>query len=166
MDIRIVIADDHPLVRAAVAELLGDIPDVELVGSAADGNEAVKLVSELRPDLILLDLIMPGMSGFDALSLINEAEPGLCVILLSMHCSEEYVLRALKLGAVGFLLKDSVADELEYAIKAVMSGQTWLSPDISKSVLSAYVERNASQQDSSARLHRLIRHDDALTHSG
>jgi len=143
MNIRVIIVDDHPLVRAGVAELLDDIPDVELVGSAASGDEAVNLVSELRPDLMLLDLIMPGMSGFDVLSRIkDDAGFKLCVIILSMHSSEEYVLRALKLGAAGFMLKDSVAEELEYAIKAVMSGHTWLSPDISKAVISAYIKRN------------------------
>ena len=150
MNIRVVIADDHPLVRTAVADLLGDIPAVELVGSAADGNEAVQLALELKPDLMLLDLIMPGMSGFEALSRINEAEPELCVIILSMHSSEEHVLRALKLGAVGFMLKDSVAEELEYAIQAVMSGQTWFSPGISRSVISAYLERNVPRQESLA----------------
>lgn len=145
MNIRVVVVDDHPLVRAGVAELLGDIPDVTLVGSAASGSEAVRLVSELRPDLMLLDLIMPGMSGFDVLSRINDDGFKLCVIILSMHSSEEYVLRALKLGAAGFMLKDSVAEELEYAIRAVMGGHTWLSPEISKAVISAYSKRNENE---------------------
>ena len=145
MNIRVVVVDDHPLIRAGIAELLDDIPDVTLVGSAACGDEAVRLVSELSPDLMLLDLIMPGMSGFDVLSRINDGGFRLCVVILSMHSSEEYVLRALKLGAAGFMLKDSVAEELEYAIRAIMGGNTWLSPDISRAVISAYRKRNENE---------------------
>jgi len=146
---RIVVADDHQLVRAGIAGLLADIPDVEVVGEACDGREAVRLATELRPDVLFLDLAMPGMSGLDALALINEAEPDVHVIILSMHDSEEHVLRALKLGAVGFMLKDAAPEELAQAIKAVGQGNNWLSSAVSKTVISNYLERSGSEEDQS-----------------
>jgi len=141
---RIVIADDHHLVRAGIAALLEDIPDVEVVGEASDGYSAIKLVSELSPTILFLDLVMPGMSGLEVLALINESQPNVRVVVLSMHDSEEHVLRALKLGAVGFMLKDAAPEELAQAIKAVNQGDTWLSPSVSKTVISSYLERSGS----------------------
>lgn len=146
MNTRVVIADDHQLVRAGIASLLGDIPDVEVVGEAADGNEAVRLASELVPQIMFLDVAMPGMNGLDALALINEAEPSVRVIILSMHDSEEHVLRALKLGAVGFMLKDAAPEELAQAIKAIKAGHTWLSAAVSKTVIANYVERSGAEE--------------------
>lgn len=137
MKIRVVIADDHTQVRTAVAGLLEEIAAVELIGSAVNGEDAVRLVTALKPDLLLLDLVMPRLSGFDALPRVRHACPGLRVIILSMHCSAEHVRRALALGAVGFLRKDTVAEELEHAIAAVMNGGVWLSPAIAHSTLAA-----------------------------
>lgn len=145
MSTRVVVADDHQLVRAGIATLLGDIPGVEVVGEASDGSEAVKMVFELTPDILFLDLAMPGMSGFEALTKINESQPGLRVIILSMHDSEEHVLRALKLGAVGFMLKDAAPEELAQAIKAVNMGNTWLSSAVSKTVISSYLGRSGNE---------------------
>jgi len=143
---RVVIADDHHLVRAGIAALLSDLPDVEVVGEASDGYEAVTLVSELSPTILFLDLVMPGLSGLEALALINESQPQVRVVILSMHDSEEHVLRALKLGAVGFMLKDAAPEELTRAIKAVNQGDTWLSPAVSKTVISSYLERCGSDE--------------------
>jgi DNA-binding NarL/FixJ family response regulator len=147
MTTRVVIADDHQLVRAGIAALLGDIPQVEVVGEASSGQEAVNLASQLNPHILFLDLDMPGMSGLDALALINEAEPAVRVIILSMHDSKEHVLRALKLGAVGFMLKDAAPEELAQAIKAVNRGDSWLSSAVSKTVISGYLERNGSDEE-------------------
>jgi len=146
MSTRVVIADDHQLVRAGIASLLGDIPGVEVVGEASDGHEAVRLASELVPHILFLDIAMPGMNGLDALALINEAEPAVRVIILSMNDSEEHVLRALKLGAVGFMLKDSAPEELAQAIKAINAGHTWLSAAVSKTVIASYVERSGADE--------------------
>jgi DNA-binding NarL/FixJ family response regulator len=160
MTIRVVIADDHQLLRAGIASLLRDIPDVEVMGEAADGAEAIRLVHELKPDILFLDLVMPGMSGLDALASINESLPELRVIVLSMHSSEEHVLRALRLGAVGYMLKDVAPEELGLAIKAVMSGDNWLSAAISKKVIAGYVARNSNEEmlDSlTARQHQVLK---------
>jgi len=141
---RVLIADDHQLVRAGIAALLRDIPDIEVVGEASDGSEAIRLAIELTPDVLFLDLVMPGMSGLEALAQISETLPSLRVIILSMHDSEEHVLRAFKLGAVGFMLKDFAPEELAQALKAVSQGHTWLSSAVSKTVLSGYLERSGS----------------------
>ena len=141
---RVLIADDHQLVRAGIAALLGDIPGVEVVGEASGGEQAVALASALRPDVLFLDVAMPGMSGLDALAVINEAQPAVRVVILSMHDSEEHVLRALKLGAVGFMLKDAAPEELAQAIKAVNEGNTWLSAAVSKTVIASYLERSGN----------------------
>lgn len=146
---RVLIADDHHLVRAGIAALLKDLPAVEVVGEAADGRQAVKLAAELRPHILFLDVAMPGMSGLDALAVINEAQPEVRVVILSMHDSEEHVLRALKLGAVGFMLKDAAPEELAQAIKAVNEGNTWLSAAVSKTVIASYLERSGSSEPQS-----------------
>jgi len=150
MSTRVVVADDHQLVRAGIASLLSEIPGVEVVGEACDGSEALRMACELKPDILFLDLAMPGMSGFEALALINEADPDVRVVILSMHGSEEHVLRALKLGAVGFMLKNSAPEELALTISAVNREDTWLSPAISKAVISRYLERSGAEDRQSA----------------
>jgi DNA-binding NarL/FixJ family response regulator len=138
---RVIIADDHQLVRAGIASLLGDLARVEVVGEASDGREAVTLVAQWRPDIVFLDVDMPGMSGLEALARIGEAQPGVRVVMLSMHDSEELVLAALKLGAAGFMLKDAAPEELAQAIRSVGQGGIWLSAAVSKAVISSYLER-------------------------
>jgi DNA-binding NarL/FixJ family response regulator len=143
---RVVVADDHPLVRAGIIALLEDIPGVLVVGEACDGKEAVFQVAQLRPSMLLLDLNMPGLSGLDALALINEAHPDVRVVIISMHDSKEHVLRALKLGAVGFMLKDDAPEELAQAIKVVNQGNTWLSAAVSQATISSYLERSGNDE--------------------
>lgn len=145
MGTRVVVADDHLLVRAGITTLLGDIHDVEVVGEASDGAEAVKRVAELNPDILFLDLTMPGMSGFEVLAHVNEAQPGVRIVILSMHDTPEHVLRALKLGASGYMLKDVFPDELAQAIRAVNKGDTWLSSAISKTVVAGYLGRSDNE---------------------
>lgn len=142
MGIRIVVAEDHLLVRTGIVTLLRIIPNVDVVGEAADGVEAVKLVAELAPDILFLDLVMPGMSGIEVLTHINELQPEVRVIILSMYNDEEHVLRAIKLGAMGFILKDMAHEELAQAIKAVSQNNVWLSSAVSKTVISSYLQEN------------------------
>jgi len=103
--IRVVLADDHPIVRAGVREMLKQVPGVEIVGEAGDGREAVELVKTTRPDVVFMDISMPGLNGLEATERILQALPNVRVIILSRHDNEEYYWRALKMGAAGYLLK-------------------------------------------------------------
>jgi DNA-binding NarL/FixJ family response regulator len=139
--LRILLVDDHALVRAGMRSLLNEIEGVEVVAEAADGAEALRLAAEQRPDVVLLDIAMKGMNGLDAAARLREQLPLAKVIVLSMHTSEEYVLLALRAGAAGYLIKDSATSELELALKAVARGETYLSPAISRQVVDGYVQR-------------------------
>ena len=139
--LRILLADDHTLIRAGIRALLAQMPDIEVVGEAGDGQEALALVKALRPDVLLMDIAMTGMSGLEAAAQVKKECPGVKVIILSMHANEEYVMQALLVGAVGYLLKDAASVELELALKAAVAGQTYLSPAISRQVIENYVTR-------------------------
>ena len=150
--IRIVLADDHALVRAGVRSLLASIPGVEVVAEAGDGHEALALVEKWRPRLVLMDIAMPGLNGLEATARLAKSHPETAVIMLSMHAAEEYALQALRAGAAGYLLKDADLSELELAIGAVARGQTYLSPAMSKHLVSDYRRRMAEQPDPLDRL--------------
>lgn len=137
--IRLLLADDHHVVRAGLSLLLQDIADFEVVGQAADGIEAARMVAELKPDVAILDIAMPGASGLEALKNIRSVQPDCRVILLSMHDDEEHVASAMRLGAAGYVLKKSTPQELELAIRAVMDGGTWLSAAVSRQMVDAYL---------------------------
>lgn len=145
--IRVVLADDHTLVLAGIRGLLTKLDGVEVVGEAADGHETLRLAEALRPDIVLLDIAMPGMNGLEVAQRLSELDPAIRVIILSMHASEEYVLRALRAGAAAYLLKDSAVAELELAIRAVVRGETYLSPPVSKRVVDEYVSRTGGTPD-------------------
>jgi DNA-binding NarL/FixJ family response regulator len=143
----VLLADDHTLVRAGLRGLLACIAGVEVIGEAEDGHEAVRLAGELRPDVALLDIGMPGLNGLDAASRLIAVNPQVRVLILSMHTSEEYVLRALRAGCAGYLLKRSAVSELEVAVRAVARGETYLSPAVSKQVVDDYVGRTGGSAD-------------------
>ena len=136
--IRVVIADDHVLFRAGVRGLLRSFGGIEVVGEAADGHEAVALATAQRPGVLLMDIGMPGLNGIEALARVRAALPTLPVIILSMHTGEEHVMRALKAGAAGYLLKNAQPDELERAVRQVARGEPYLSPAVSKYVVQSY----------------------------
>jgi len=142
--IRIVLADDHQLVRAGIQSLLQRLHDVQVVAEASDGVEVLHLVATEQPDIVLMDIGMAGMNGLEATEQIAQAFPDVRVIILSMHDNKEYVLQALRAGAAGYLLKDSAKAELELAVRAVARGETYLSPPVSKHVIAAYVQRASS----------------------
>lgn len=131
--IRVLIADDHALVRAGLRSLLEKIPGVEIAGEAATGLEAIERAA--RTDVVLMDISMAGVNGLEATGRIVRERKAARVIVLSMHDSEEYVLRALRAGAAGYLVKDSATSELELAIRSVMDGKTYLSPSVSRKVV-------------------------------
>ena len=139
--LRVLLADDHTLVRAGLRKLLEAITEVEVVGEAADGLALLALAEQLQPSLVLMDIAMPGLNGLEATARLVKARPDIRVIILSMHQSEEYVRQALRHGAVGYLLKDAAPVELSLAIRAVQRGETWLSPAVSRGVVTDYVQR-------------------------
>lgn len=141
--VRVVLAEDHTLVRAGVRSLLDKIPTVEVVGEAGDGREALRLVEATRPDLVLMDITMPGLNGLEATARIAKDFRPTKVLILSMHASEEYVLRALRVGASGYLLKDAGAEELERAVAAVARDEAYFSPQVSKHVVAGYMRRTS-----------------------
>jgi len=146
--IRVLLADDHALVRAGFRALLQSLPDMEVVAEAGDGREALRLIGLHQPDVVLMDIGMPGLNGLEAAARIVEESPHIRVIILSMHATEEYVLRALRAGAVGYLLKDAGTAELELAVRAVVRGEMYLSPAVSKHVIAEYVQRVSSEPNS------------------
>lgn len=144
--IRILIVDDHTLVRAGIRMLLATMRNVEVVAEASDGNEALTLIEQHRPQVVLMDIAMKTVNGLDATAKINAAHPEVRVLILSMHANEEYVLQALRAGAAGYLLKEAATAELEIALQAVSRGETYLSPPVSRAVVDGYVHRIAERQ--------------------
>ncbi len=142
--IRVVIAEDHALVRAGICSLLEKLPGIEVVGEASDGREALDLLRTRAPHVALLDISMPGMNGLEAAARAARKFPATRVVVLSMHASEEYVHQALQAGAAGYLLKDAGAAELELAVRAAARGETYLSPAVSKQVVADYVRRTGA----------------------
>ena len=133
--IKIVLADDHDLVREAIAKLVESFGDIEIVGQAGDGYEAVVLAREKNPDIMLLDITMPKLRGVEAISEIRKVSPETKIIVLSMHDKDRYIKDCLRNGASGYLLKVSAVHELKHAIEHVMKDQIYLSPAISQNVV-------------------------------
>jgi two-component system response regulator NreC len=137
--IRILLADDHNVMRRGLRLLLESQPGFTVIGEAADGRQAVELATAQRPDVVVMDIAMPNMSGTEAAQRINAALPDTAIVILSMHSDEGYVLRALKAGAKGYLLKDSAEGDLIGAIKAVTEGKAFFSPEVSRMLVEDYV---------------------------
>lgn len=139
--IRIVLADDHKLMRIGLRVLLEQQPDLTVVGEASDGREAVALVASQRPNVLVMDIGMPSLNGIEAAAQITQSNPEAAIVMLSMHSDESYVLRALKAGAKGYLLKDSAEADLIRAVHAVAEGKSFFSPAVSKVLLDDYVRK-------------------------
>lgn len=150
--IRILLVDDHQLVRAGIQALLRDLAGVEIVGEASDGREALRLIAAHHPDVVLMDIMMPGMNGLEATARMVKDYPRTRVIILSVNASEEYVLQALRAGAAGYLLKNITPAELETAIRAVARGERYLTTAVSRHVIDAYLERVGPEASSLDRL--------------
>jgi two-component system response regulator NreC len=138
--IRILLADDHTVMRRGLRLLLDSQPEFSVVAEAADGRQAVEQAEASQPDVAVVDIAMPNLSGIEAAQRINAAHPQIAIVILSMHSDEGYVLRALKAGAKGYLLKDSAEGDLIDAIKAVHQGKTFFSPEITKMLVADYVQ--------------------------
>jgi len=140
-EIRILLADDHIVIRGGLRLVLERELGFRVVGEAADGKEAIKLAQDLSPDVAVLDVAMPNLNGIEAARQITAASPAIAVVMLSMHSDESYVLRALNAGARGYLLKDSPEEDLIAAIKAVSEGKAFFSPAISRVLVDDYVRQ-------------------------
>ncbi|MBN8477841.1 MAG: response regulator transcription factor [Burkholderiales bacterium] len=145
MKIRVLVADDHALVRAGLVNLVGDFEGFEVVGDAADGREALALARRVSPDIVLLDVSMPGLNGIDACARLMQEAPGAKVVLLSMHASGEYVLPGLKAGARAYVIKDAAPEELEQALRLVARGGTYLSPQVTGHVVEQWRRGGAAE---------------------
>ena len=143
-NIRVVIADDHGIVRAGIRSIIQKMDGIDVVGEAVNGSEALELAEKMQPDVFLVDISMPVMNGLEVTVRVTKAFPKVRVIIFSMHTSEEYVLQALRSGAMGYLLKDAEANEIEFAIRAVADGATYLTPSVSQHVIEAYMHRLGS----------------------
>lgn len=150
--IRVLLADDHKLVRAGIRALLQTVVDVEIVAEAADGREALELIETHRPDLTLMDITMPSLNGLDATARIVRAFPHTRVVILSMNADEDSVLKSLRAGALGYLVKTADPAELGMAVRAVARGERFLSSAVSKHVVAACLNRVDKEQTSLERL--------------
>jgi len=139
--IRVLLAEDHTIVRQGISALLRSEPDIEVVGEAADGLEALELAKKLIPDVVLMDIAMRNLNGLEATRKIKKLFPHTKVLVLTMYDNEEWIFQILRVGASGYLIKDSAMTELTSAIRAVHQGDSYLSPSISKKVIDEYIRK-------------------------
>ena len=143
--VRVLLGDDHTLVRQGIRRILQDHPELEVVGEAVDGREAVHKALELTPDVVVLDVAMPGLSGIEATRQIVRRAPNIGVLMVSMHAEEAYVVQSLRAGAKGYVLKDSADVDLLNGIGAVAAGKSFFSPAVAKVMLDEYVRALAER---------------------
>jgi DNA-binding NarL/FixJ family response regulator len=150
--IRVLIADDHHLVRAGLRNLIKTFAEIKVVAEAADGREAVALADRHRPSLVLMDISMPSLNGLEATRRIVRAHPQIAILILSMHTGEDYVFQAFSAGARGYVIKEAAPVELELAIRAVHRGEVFISPALSSRVVELYLDSAPSQLETLERL--------------
>jgi two-component system, NarL family, response regulator NreC len=143
-ELRLLLGDDHTLVRQGLRKILEERPDWSVVAEAGDGREAVQKALKLKPDVAVLDIGMPQLNGIEAARQIVRREPGVRVLILSMHADDAYITRALQAGASGYLLKDSAGKDLIRAVETVAGGESFFSPSVAQQMLADYVRRAAS----------------------
>jgi DNA-binding NarL/FixJ family response regulator len=143
---RIFIVEDHTLLRAGLRALLSQDSDLDIVGEADNGRDAIRAIAALAPNLVLMDLTMPGMNGIEAMTDIKRRNPDTRVLVLTIHKTDEYIHESLRAGADGYILKDATHDELRVAIRSVLNGKTYLSPDISGKVIHGYLGTGKAAQ--------------------
>jgi DNA-binding NarL/FixJ family response regulator len=156
MSIRLVVVDDDPLARTALTTILGHAPDLDVVGSAGDGAEAVQVATRLRPDVVVMDIRMPVLNGIDATRHLTSRRPtGGRVLMLTTFGDEEYLLEALRAGASGFLLKNSSADQLIGAVRTVAAGEALLAPGVTRMVIERYLSTTGPTRSAASVLEQL-----------
>jgi DNA-binding NarL/FixJ family response regulator len=162
VSITVFLADDHAVVRDGLRALLEAQPDIQVIGDAADGREAVRRVAQLCPDVVVLDIAMPELNGIEAAHEIGQVCPATQVIILSMHSTTEHIFRALQAGARAYLLKESAGIEVVNAVRAVHAGQRYLSPKISDKIVDDYVRQRQAAQPTSPLAHLSMREREVL----
>jgi DNA-binding NarL/FixJ family response regulator len=154
--IRVLVADDHPIVRSGIAALLASANDMEVVAEAKDGMEAVELAAATEPDLVLMDLRMPGLDGAEATSRVKAARPATFVLVLTTYETDDYILRAIEAGASGYLLKASPQEEILEGVRSVVRGETVLAPSIATKLVQRMREESSPAPRLSAREHEVL----------
>lgn len=144
---KVLLADDHALLRKGIRAVLASLPGIEVVAETADGRDALSLIERLQPDVAVLDVTMPGLNGLEVAVRTASVAPRTKVLILSMHAGEAYVAQALRAGVAGYLLKDAADDELPMAVKAIARGDVYLSPKISRQVVERYVKSASAEPD-------------------
>lgn len=139
--IKVLIADDHAIVREGVKMILAKEPDIDVVGEASDGRQALELVETLKPNVVVMDISMPGMGGIEATQHVKERYPGVNVLALTMHEDESYVFKLLRAGASGYVLKRAAAQDLVQAVRAAAKGEAFLYPSVARKVVEDYLKR-------------------------
>ena len=139
--IKVLLADDHKMIRAGLRLVLEQQPEISVAGEADDGRQAVSLAQELKPDVVVMDIGMPTLNGIEASLQIKQALPNTAIVMLSMHSDEGYILRALRAGAAGYILKDSAEADLVSAVRAVAEGKSFFSPKVSRILLEDYMRK-------------------------
>lgn len=150
--VRVLLAEDHGLVRAGIRSLLQQMPEVEVVAEAENGRDALRLIESVHPDIVLMDVAMPQMNGLEATRRVTADFPSVQVLILSMHANPEYVIQALRAGAKGYIIKGASVEELQVAIRALIRGEMFLSPSISGPVVTDYLHYVGAEQDPIDRL--------------
>jgi DNA-binding NarL/FixJ family response regulator len=141
VSVTILLVDDHQLVRQGLRVLLDAEPDIQVLGEAGDGLEAIQLVERLKPNVLVLDLMMPGVNGLEVTRQVSRRFPDTRIIVLSMHANEAYVLEALRNGAVGYILKETGINDLVHAVREAVAGRRYLSPPLSARAIDSYVQK-------------------------
>ncbi|MBI2831564.1 MAG: response regulator transcription factor [Chloroflexi bacterium] len=145
--IRVLVADDHGIVREGIRMILSPHEDIEVVGEAADGKEAIERAIELSPDVVLMDIAMPGLGGLEATLEIMKIRPRTRILVLTQYTDTEYIYRFLKAGAAGYVLKKAVGSDLLAAIRAVSQGRAFVDPEIADKVIKGFLERTEVPED-------------------
>ena len=150
--IRVLLVEDHKLVRAGISALLQKNEEIDVVGEAADGEQALKIIEKQQPDVVLMDIALPGSNGLTITEEIHQRFPDVRVIILSAHINEIYVSNALQTGAAGYLLKDTEIAEVEHAIRVAARGETYLTPAVSRQIVDGYMRRLDGKEEPSLEL--------------
>lgn len=144
---RLFLADDHAILREGLVHILSKVPEYDVIGESGDGKEALDRIEKLKPDLAILDVSMPTMTGIEISREIKRYNPGVKILILTQHDNEAYVKQLLKNGIDGYILKENASDELLKAVEVILKGKSYLSPEITKKIVSGFSEDNGTRED-------------------